>query len=156
MAQKMKIMAAVDLSEFSAAAVRYSVWLAKKLDAELVLVSVVSERDVDMVQRAMTGYETFSYPKFLIEQVREHETIMNDLLSAASPGTLECKYRVKNGIPHRELLAAIDEEKPNLMVLSTKGRSNMADVVVGSTARKMYRRSPIPLVTIPAGYNEIP
>ena len=98
----------------------------------------------------------FSFPNYLTEQVQDRETKMKDLFTAASPGTIKCSYIVKNGIPYRELLAAIDEEKPNLMVLSTKGRSNMADVVVGSTARKMYRRSPIPLLTIPAGFSELP
>ena len=50
MAQNFKIMTAVDLSEYSAAAVRYSVWLGMKLDAELVLVNVINHRDIEMVQ----------------------------------------------------------------------------------------------------------
>lgn len=156
MTQTFKIMAAVDLSEYSAAAVRYSVWLTTKLDAELLLISVINQRDLDMVRRAMVGYEAFSFANYLTEQMQDRETKMKDLFTAASPGTIRCRYIVKNGIPYRELLAAIDEEKPRLIVLSTKGRSNMADVVVGSTARKMYRRAPIPLLTVPAGFKELP
>jgi S1-C subfamily serine protease len=41
-------------------------------------------------------------------------------------------------------------------IVSAKGRSNLADGVVGSTARKMYRRSPIPLITIPTVYSDLP
>ncbi len=154
MTQTFKIMAAVDLSNYSAASVRYSVELAEKLDAELLLINVINQRDLDMVQRTMLGYEAFSFPNYLSEQEQDRETKMKDLFMAVSPGRVRCRYIVKNGIPYLELLAAIEEEKPNLIVVGIKGRSNLADVVVGSTARKMYRRSPVPLLTIPAGYDQ--
>ena len=156
MTKTFKIMAAVDLSDYSAASVRYSVELAMKLDAELLLVNVINQRDLDMVQRTMIGYEAFSFPNYISEQEQDRETKMKDLFMAASPGRVGCRYIVKSGTPYLELLAAIEEEKPNLLVVGTKGRSNLADVVVGSTARKMYRRSPIPLLTIPADFKELP
>lgn len=156
MAQTMKIMAAVDLSDFSAAIVRYSVWLAMRLDADLVLVNVINQRDLDMVQRAMTGYDAFSYPNYLTEQVQDRETKIKEIIETVYPDMVNCSYLVQAGIPYLELLAAIETEKPGLIVVGTKGRSNLADVVVGSTARKLYRRSPIPLLTIPAGFNELP
>ena len=154
MAYPIKIMTAVDLSGYSAAAVCYGVWLSMKLDAELLMINVINHRDIEMVQRAMIGYDAFSLPNYLEEQVQERETKMNDLFMAASPGRVRCRYIVKNGIPYLELMAAIEEENPNMMVVGTKGRSNLADVVVGSTARKMYRRSPVPLLTIPAKYDQ--
>lgn len=156
MPQTMTILAALDLSEYSATVVRYSVWLSMKLDAQLVLVNVINQRDLDMVQRAMVGYEAFSYANYLSEQTQDRQTKLKDFFEAASPGTLKCRVIVKNGIPYQELLAAIEDEQPNLMIVGTKGRSNLADVVVGSTARKMYRRSPIPLLTIPAGFKDLP
>jgi nucleotide-binding universal stress UspA family protein len=156
MTQKIKIMAAVDLSDYSAAIVRYSVWLAMRLDADLVLVSVINQRDLDMVQRAMTGYAAFSYPNYLTEQVQDRETKMKAIIEAVYPDMVDCSYLVQIGVPYRELLLAVESEKPSLMVLGTKGRSNLADVVVGSTARKLYRRSPIPLLTIPAGFDDLP
>jgi nucleotide-binding universal stress UspA family protein len=156
MAKERKIMAAVDLSEYSATIVRYCGWLAMQLDAELVLVNVINQRDLDMVGRTMAGYEAFSYPNYLTEQVAYRETQMKNLFDAISTATIECRYLVQTGIPYRELLAVVESEKPQLMVVGTKGRSNLADVVVGSTARKLYRRSPIPMLTIPAGFDELP
>ena len=156
MTQDFKIMTAVDLSDYSAAAARYGVWLSMKLDAQLLMINVINHRDIEMVQRTMIGYEAFSLPKYLEEQVQDRKARMKDLFAAASPGMVDCRFIVKNGIPYWELLEAIKEEKPGLMVLSTKGRSNLADVLVGSTARRIYRRSPIPLLTIPAGFDELP
>ena len=153
MEQSFKIMSAVDLSDFSPATVRYSVWLAMKLNADLLMVSVINQRDLDMIQRAMAGYESFSFSNYLDDQAQDRERKMKEMFEAASPGRINCRYIVKNGIPYRELLTVIEEEKPDLMVLGTKGRSNLADVVIGSTARKMFRRSPIPLISVPAGYS---
>ena len=104
----------------------------------------------------MTGYETFSYPNYLTEQVKDRETKMKAIIQAVDPDMVDCSYLVQVGIPYRELLTAIENEKPGLMVVGTKGRSSLVDVVVGSTARKLYRRSPIPLLTIPAGFSDLP
>jgi nucleotide-binding universal stress UspA family protein len=127
-----------------------------RLDAELLLINVINHRDIEMVQRAMIGYDAFSLPNYLEEQVQDRVTKMKALFMAASPGKVRCRYIAKNGITYLELMAAIEEEKLNLMVVGTKGRSNLADVVVGSTAHKMYRRSPIPQLTIPAGFEDLP
>lgn len=149
-------MAAVDLSDFSAATVGYSVWLAKKLDAALLLVNVINQRDLDMVSRAMVGYDAFSLSGYIDDQIRERKARMKELVETAAPESIACTYTVRQGVPYIELLDVIEEEQPNLLVVNTKGRSNLADVVVGSTARKMYRRSPIPLITIPAGFADLP
>lgn len=154
MAQKMKILVAVDLSEFSEAIIRFSGQMAKKVDAVLLLVNVINQRDLDMVHRTMIGYESFSYPNYLAGQEQDRETRMKKLVQKGCGDAVPCRYAVRNGVPHHELLDVIKSEKPDLVVVGTKGRSNLTDVIVGSTARKLYRRSPVPLLTIPAGYDE--
>ncbi len=157
MPQTTKIMTAVDLSGFSSATVRYSVWLAKKLNAELVMVSVINQRELEMVQWPMlSNAHTVSIVDYIDSQVKARKIEMKALFEAASPDPVQCRYLVRNGIPHQELLAAIKEEKPQLLVLGTKGRSNITDVVIGSTARRMFSRSPIPLVILPAEYEQMP
>jgi nucleotide-binding universal stress UspA family protein len=55
---------------------------------------------------------------------------------------------VSTGVPYLELLHAIESQKPDLLVMGTKGRSNLVDTIAGSCAQKMFRRSPIPLLSI--------
>ncbi len=89
MAYPIKIMTAVDFSDYSAAAVRYGVWLSMKLDAELLLINVINQRDLDMVQRTMLSYDTFSFPNYISEQEQDRETKMKELFTMpfATPTT---------------------------------------------------------------------
>lgn len=156
MSARIKMIVAVDLSDYSAIIVGYSVWLARQLKADLVLVNIINQRDLNMVQRAMIGYEAFSYPDYLADQEQERESKMKELAAACGTDGLNCRYVVRSGIPYHELLDAIEAEQPQMAVVGTKGRSNLADAIVGSTARKLYRRSPVPLLTIPAGFDKLP
>ncbi|GAB6908230.1 putative Universal stress protein family protein [Desulfosarcina cetonica] len=156
MTEKNKILAAIDLSDFSAMTVHYAAWMAEKTGSELILINVINQRDLDMVRRAMIGYDTFSFPDYLDEQIKDRQLKMKELFEGIPPKGTNCRYLVKDGIPYYEILEAIKAEAPMLLILSTKGRSNLADVVVGSTARKLFRRCPIPLITIPSGYTQIP
>jgi len=56
-------------------------------------------------------------------------------------------------VPYQQILAVIEEEKPDLLVIARKGRSDIIDVVMGSCARVMHQRCPIPVLSVrgPAG-----
>jgi nucleotide-binding universal stress UspA family protein len=66
----------------------------------------------------------------------------------ADAGTMTLDRSVRVGIPYHELLAAIAQDRPDLLVMGTKGRSNLADTILGSCAQKMFRRCPIPLLSM--------
>ena len=156
MTQPRKIIAAVDLSMFSPGIVRYGGWLALQLNAELVLINVINQRDLDMVYRTMIGFESFSFPDYLEDQEKSRIIQVKDLIGTNCPEGVKCRSLLRTGVPYRELLEAVETEKAQLMVVGTKGRGNLADALVGSTARKLYRHSPIPLLTIPAAFAELP
>lgn len=154
MIKKTKIVVAVDLSDFSEQIVQYGGVLALKLDAELILVNVINQRDLDMVHRTMIGFDSFSFPDYMAGQEEDRESKMRDLVRTVCPDSVDCRFFIRSGVPHSELLEVVGAEKADLLVVGTKGRSNLADAVIGSVARKLYRKSPIPLLAIPAGFEE--
>ncbi|MFZ1985008.1 MAG: universal stress protein [Desulfatitalea sp.] len=142
------IMVAIDFSKYSLPTAQYATQLANELGADLLMVNVINQRDIDAVQSIMATYATFQFDNFVSDRLRErHEELAKLIQNChADPATTRSVVRI--GVPYQKLLEVIDEETPDMLVMATKGRTDLADVVMGSCARSMYRRSPIPLLSI--------
>lgn len=142
------IMVAIDFSKYSLPTAEYAAELARELKADLIFVNVLNQRDIDAVQSVMSSYSSFKADEFVSERLRERHRAMDELIQKchADPSTTRTIIRV--GVPYLKLLGVIDEATPDLLVMATKGRSDLGDVVMGSCARSMYRRSPIPMLSI--------
>ena len=145
-----KIMVAVDLSDYSLPSVQYAQQLAQALGAKMILVNVYNQRDISAIKTATDAYYD---PGFFERVVEDNKTYrrneLDQLVEKAGAKKTVIQKLVRIGVPHQELLAVIKEEKPDLLVMGTKGRSNLADTIVGSCARKMFRSSPIPFLSLP-------
>jgi len=143
------IMVAVDLSDFSLPSIQYANTLAQTINATIILVNVYNQRDVNAVRNALASYYD---PKFFEQTIEDNfnhrRAELAKLIEASGAQETVTKQIVRLGVPHEVLLAVIDEEKPDLLVMATKGRGNLADTIVGSCAAKMYHRSPIPLLSL--------
>lgn len=58
--------------------------------------------------------------------------------------------RMARGVPWREILSAIEQLRPDLVVMGTHGRRGIPRAVLGSVAEKIVRLSPVPVLTVPA------
>jgi nucleotide-binding universal stress UspA family protein len=143
-----KIMVAVDFSEYSLAAASYAARLAKDVGAKLLITHVYNKRDVDMLNMVAVRVPEFSVKNFVDEHVKEQEDKLHDLVKNLNHGKLAVETHVRIGVPYEALLQEIKEKKPDLLVMGAKGRSNVVDIIIGSCAQKMFRHSPIPLLSI--------
>ena len=148
-----RILAAIDFSLYSPQVLRFAVDLTQELKAQLVVVNVLNQRDVQAIEMVQREFPGQSVSQFVRVATAERVNLFEKLLAAAGAASVGAKKLIKVGVPFKEILNAVDEEKADLLIMGTKGRGNVADVLFGSTAEKVFRRCPIPLVSVrPEGH----
>jgi len=73
---------------------------------------------------------------------------MEKLFEEIGCAQLLIKKVFRVGVPFQELISVIEDEGADLMVMGPKGRSDLAGVIFGSNAEKVFRRCPIPLLSV--------
>jgi nucleotide-binding universal stress UspA family protein len=56
--------------------------------------------------------------------------------------------KVRIGDPSREILAAVAEEKVDLIAMTTHGRSGLGRLLFGSVAENLLRSAPVPVLLL--------
>ena len=73
---------------------------------------------------------------------------MQRLLTETNCTGISNRFIIKKGIPFAELFEKAKAEKMDMVVMGTKGRGNIAGILFGSQAEKMFRHCPVPLLSI--------
>ena len=148
------ILAAIDFSQYSPQVLRFASALALDLQAELVIVNVINQRDVNAVEMVERDFPSLSLEKYIQTIYSERLRLIDKLVAEEAVNeNLPKKQLVRVGVPFREILKTIEEEKADILVMGTRGRGNIAGVLFGSTAEKVFRRCPVPLVSVrPEGH----
>lgn len=146
-----KIAAALDFSEYSPEVLTAAVHLARVNAAKLVVVNIINKRDVDAVKMVEDHDSRVSSARYVEELIQERTALIDKLIIDAAATDLTVKKAFSVDIPFKGILKAVTEEKAQMLVMGTKGRGNLAEVLFGSTAEKVFRRCPVLLVSVRSG-----
>ena len=142
-----KIMAAVGFSEYAEGIFKYADQLASKLGAQLVVATVINSRDVEAVGTiAKMGYALDS-EKYIEELKAQRQSEFEAVTANASLSKDDIELVMAVGNPIDELLKIIIEKKVDLVVMGVKGRTDLEHIFIGSVAEKLFRRSPVTVLS---------
>ncbi len=142
------IMAACDFSEYAPQVVSYAANLTKRLNSKLFVVNIINERDVYIVRKIASEFPSYSVDKFIEKQKEDRLKMMDDMILELGGNNLDVEKIIRVGVPFKELIQVSEDEKVDMLVMGTRGRGNIAGALFGSTAEKVFRRCPVPLLSI--------
>lgn len=143
MKQFNNILFATDFSEASGPAAEYALTLAKLTGAHLHVLHVINE--LDEHQRVMIPREAFQ----VLEKEIEVQTVRElDRFSKGPAAGLKTTTHAVVGSAFQKILEISATVNADLIVMGTHGRTGMEQVIVGSTAERVVRRSKIPVMTV--------
>jgi len=142
-----KIMVALDFTSYSKSTFDYAVKIAKNLNAHLVVASIINSRDISAVEMvASMGYEVDS--DHYVEGVKaERESMLKNFIEHSYIDREHIRTIFKVGNPTNELLKLIVTENVDMIVMGVKGRTDLEHIFIGSVAEKLFRRSPVPVLS---------
>ena len=148
-----KILVAVAFSRYTEDLLKYATDIAGIMNAEIVVANIINARDVEAVGTiAAMGYEVDSQNYVAgIEAERQQE--LDQILKKLAYPAEKIHIVFKVGNPRDELLKIAIKEDVDLIIMGLKGRTDLEHVFVGSVAEKVFRRSPIPILSYRDEYN---
>ena len=138
------ILVATDFSDYSEEACNYALSLARKFDASLLFLHVVNE-PVDL--------RGFYVPHISFEElekeISEGATKMLDKFCSEKLSDFN-RYEklVVTGVPYEEIIRTATERAVSLIVIGTHGRTGLDHIIFGSTAERVVRTAPCPVLTV--------
>ncbi len=143
-----KIMVPLAFSPYSQGIVEYSVLLGRSLDIDqLLFVNVIDERDVETVERITAlGYEVDG--EHYIGKIQEQRSeALEKMLEHVDFPREKIRLVITVGRPATKLLQYAVREDVDMIVMGVKARGEIAHAFTGSVAEKLFRRSPVTIVS---------
>lgn len=139
-----KVLVPIDFSDYSKSALKYAVNFARSFSAEIILIYVVEPiiypPDFSMGQIAMPSINT-DWDK----RAREE---LDKLAKIEITNSIKVKTTIKTGKPFVEIIETAKEEDVDLIIIATHGHSGVEHILFGSTAEKVVRKAPCPVLTL--------
>lgn len=146
-----KILWPTDFSGPASEGLKIASELATQFSGEILLVHIVAPIPSMYGGAGPTGFHT---PTVLKEFEESAQKSLDEIRREKIPAEIQARTFVIHGRPAHEIVKIAEQEKVDMVVISTQGESGWQRFVFGSVAEKVVRNAKCPVLTIRAPEKE--
>jgi nucleotide-binding universal stress UspA family protein len=135
-----------DFSEGALHALPYALDIAKDCSAKLYMLHVIY--DVSTASGLYVPHVSFDEMYNDLEKSAQKELEKFGCEELRGLKSMAVEYKVIRGIPYESILKFAKEQNIDLIVIGTHGRKGLDHFIFGSTAEKVIRYAPCPVLTV--------
>jgi len=138
-----KILFTTDFSTNAKKAFSFALNMAEKYQAELILAHVF---DIPNVYNYPVEYNPSEMKP---EMIKDWQRTLKDFFANYDTKVKAKFVAVEHPSVMKGILSIIETHKPQLLVVGTRGKSLIKELILGGTTKALVKRSPIPVMAIP-------
>ena len=139
-----KILVPIDFSDYSKKALHYAIPFARQFNASIYLLYVVEPT----IYPADFSFGQIGMPNVENELRTKGEQELQELITNEIKGAVPAQASVKVGLPFVEVVSFAKDENIELIIVATHGHTGVEHVLFGSTAEKIVRKAPCPVLVV--------
>lgn len=109
---------------------------------EVVTLHVIDQRSID----TLSEFSALSAPAVDLEKSATID--MDKVDSELREAGFTVEHKIVQGIPLTEILKTAEEEKVSAIVIGSHGKSNIAEMLLGSVSEKVVRKAEQPVLVV--------
>jgi nucleotide-binding universal stress UspA family protein len=145
-----RILVPIDFSDYSKDALKYAIPFACQFKASIDLIYVVEP----IIYPADFSFGQVGFPNIEEELQKRGKKQLKNLIKNKKAEKIFRKMVVRTGKPFYEINQYALEENIDLIIIATHGHSGMEHILFGSTAEKVVRKAPCPVLVVRTGEHE--
>ena len=143
-----KILFCTDFSENSHLAFTYALNLARTYQAKLFILHVTHDPIFVYPDQVYASVPEETIREWEAAEEKKTDQELNTHYLQKMDGFTDYKVLLRKGPAFYEIIQTAKEESVELIVMGTHGRTGLDHVLFGSTAEKVVRKSPAPVLTV--------
>ena len=139
-----RILVPIDFSGYSRKALQYAIPFARQFNASIDLIYVVEPT----VYPADFSFGQVGFPAIEDELRKRGAEELDELLIREIVRRVQARRAIRTGKAFYEIIQYAREEKMDLIIIATHGHTGIEHALFGSTAEKVVRKAPCPVLVV--------
>lgn len=145
-----RILVPIDFSDYSKNALKYAIPFAQQFKASIDLIYVVEPT----IYPADFSFGQVGFPNIEDELRTRGSEELATLIANEIGGKLRAQQVIRTGKPFYEIDQYARETDIDLIIIATHGHTGVEHILFGSTAEKIVRHAPCPVLVVRSGERE--